>query len=74
MSKGTLTLNKMEKIYQEASKYDNDEFFIKWWQEPFLWIVFYFKGYIIRSENWLSYWVDFRGVKYLLKSVDLSQN
>lgn len=73
MKKGTLTIETLEKVYQEAKAYgiERDDYVIKKWKEPFLWFLWLFKGYTYTSENWKMYWVDFRGVRYMIKSKEL---
>lgn len=65
-----LTLNKMKKLYGSVLEHEGN-FTIKWWQEPFLWLIWCVKGYTYTTENLEMYWVEFRGVKYLLKSKEV---
>ena len=63
--KGTLTLKKMKKLYDSIPK---DDYVIESWKMPLLWFLYLFIGYTTEFEDWKSYWVDIKGVKYLLKS------
>lgn len=66
-----LTLKRMGELYNEARMFNSSSMVIPSWKIPLLWAIFPFFGYAITSENWRMYWVDFRGVKYLLKSKSL---
>lgn len=70
--KATLTLRKLEEFYQETKVFDkSDDWVIKSWKLPFLWILWFFIGYWTESEGLKMYWLDFRYKRYLLKSTEL---
>lgn len=71
MRKQSLTLNDVRSRFYslKALGLNQDEHIIKRWKYPLLWLLWLLKGYKIRSDNWLFYWVDFRGIKYLIKSI-----
>lgn len=70
MKKGNLTLKTMKKLYEETLKYQ-DDYIIKWWQTPLLWVLYFFIGYSVKTESGIFYWVDFKNVRYLLKTKEL---
>ena len=71
MKKGTLTEKQLNKMYKAAAVFDIKPPVIASWKTPFLWILWFFIGYSTESENIRMYWLDFRDVKYLLKSKNI---
>ena len=64
-----LTLEEIGEVYRAAKTF-SDNMTIKSWKLPFLWVLWLFIGKTIVSGGFEFYLVDWRGIRYILKTID----